>query len=112
MKSIGVMFWGYEEAGALVGVMPIQQVQDVTLVRHAYVRTSSQRGRSGRARHDPAIGEQILAFLKPYAPRSTVVTDGIIGCPHEEGSDYPEGASCPQCPYWAGRDRFTHERSQ
>ena len=61
-------------------------------------------------RYDSAIGEQILAFLKPYAPRSTVVTDGIIGCPHEEGTDYPEGASCPQCPYWAGRDRFTHER--
>ena len=67
----GVMFGGYEEAGALVGVMPIQQVQDVILVRHAYVRTSSRRGRSGRARHDPAIGEQILAFLKPCAPRST-----------------------------------------
>ena len=33
----GVEFWGYEEAGALVGVMGIQQVQDVTLVRHAYV---------------------------------------------------------------------------
>lgn len=63
-------------------------------------------------RYDPAIGEQILAFLKPYAPRSTVVADRIIGCPHEEGTDYPEGASCPQCPYWAGRDRFTHERIQ
>ena len=63
-------------------------------------------------RYDSAIGEQILAFLKPYAPRSTVVTDGIIGCPHEEGTDYPAGASCPQCPYWAGRDRFTHERIQ
>ena len=63
-------------------------------------------------RHDPAIGEQILSFLQPYAPRSTVVADGIIGCPHEEGADYPEGVSCPRCPYWAGRDRFTHERIQ
>ena len=63
-------------------------------------------------RHDPAIGEQILTFLSPYALRSTVVTDRIIGCPHEEGTDYPEGASCPQCAYWAGRDRFTHERIQ
>jgi len=61
-------------------------------------------------RLDPTIGEQVLAFLKTYAPRSTVVTDSIIGCPHEEGTDYPEGASCPHCPYWAGRDRFTHER--
>jgi hypothetical protein len=63
-------------------------------------------------RQDLDIGEQILAFLKPHAPRSTVMTEGIIGCPHEEGVDYPEGKSCPQCPYWAGRDRFTHERIQ
>jgi len=63
-------------------------------------------------RYDLAIGEEVLTFLKPYAPRSTVVTDRIIGCPHEEGTDYPEGASCPRCPYWAGRDRFTHERIQ
>jgi hypothetical protein len=69
----GVRFWGYEEAGALVGVMPIQKVRHVTLVRHAYVRTSSQRWRSGRTRHDPAIGEPILAFLKPCALRSTAM---------------------------------------
>ena len=45
----GVVFWGEEEAGALVGVMGIQPVRDVTLIRHAYVRTSSQkRGVGGR----------------------------------------------------------------
>jgi len=63
-------------------------------------------------RQDLAIGEQILTFLKLHRPRSTVVTDGNIGCPHEEGVDYPEGTPCPQCPYWAGRDRFTRERIQ
>ncbi len=45
----GVVFWGYEEAGALIGVMGLQRVQDVTLIRHAYVRTNSQkRGIGGR----------------------------------------------------------------
>jgi hypothetical protein len=63
-------------------------------------------------RRDPAIGEQVLAFLNTHDPRSTVVTEKIIGCPHEEGIDYPEGASCPRCPFWAARDRFTHERIQ
>ena len=43
-------------------------------------------------------------------PFLSFATDGLIGCPHEEGIDYPEGKSCPQCPYWAGRDRFTRER--
>jgi len=31
----GVVFWGYEESGTLAGVMGIQQVKDVTLIRHA-----------------------------------------------------------------------------
>jgi N-acetylglutamate synthase-like GNAT family acetyltransferase len=39
----GVVFWGHEEAGTLVGVMGIQQVLDVTLIRHAYLLTSQQR---------------------------------------------------------------------
>ncbi len=39
----GVVFWGFEEAEVLVGVMGLQQVQDVTLIRHAYVRASSQK---------------------------------------------------------------------
>ena len=39
----GIEFWGYEDGGALVGVMGIQHVLDVTLIRHAYVRRESQR---------------------------------------------------------------------
>ncbi len=63
-------------------------------------------------RTNPSVGEKVLTFLKENAATSVIVTDGIIGCPHEEGIDYPEGKSCPQCPYWAGRDRFTRERIQ
>ena len=45
----GVVFWGYEEAGGLTAVMGLQQVQDATLIRHAYVRTIYQkRGLGGR----------------------------------------------------------------
>jgi hypothetical protein len=43
----GVAFWGYEEDGQLVGVMGIQHVQDVTLIRHAYSRTGKQNQGSG-----------------------------------------------------------------
>jgi N-acetylglutamate synthase-like GNAT family acetyltransferase len=39
----GVEFWGCEEEGSLAGVMGIQRVEDVTLIRRAYVRTSSQK---------------------------------------------------------------------
>ncbi len=43
-----VVFWGYEEDGELVGVMGVQDVDGVTLIRHAYVRTASRnRGIGG-----------------------------------------------------------------
>lgn len=51
----GVLFWGYEEDGALIGVMGIQDVQDVTLIRHSYVRT---------ARRSQGIGGKLLSLLK------------------------------------------------
>ena len=43
----GVAFSGYEEEGELLGVMGIQPVDDVTLIRHAYVRTVSRRAGIG-----------------------------------------------------------------
>ena len=54
----GVGFWGFEETGMIAGVMGLQQVQDVTLIRHAYVRTSSQK---------QGIGAQLLFHLRDRA---------------------------------------------
>ena len=61
----------------------------------------------GDVRRDHLIQQEILEFIKANGVRSIVITDGIIGCPHEEGIDYPEGQACPKCPYWRGRDRWT-----
>jgi hypothetical protein len=66
----------------------------------------------GDLREDQAIGQEVVDFLETVGVRSVVLSDGVIGCPHEEGPDYPEGESCPQCPYWASRDRWTDERIQ
>jgi GNAT superfamily N-acetyltransferase len=60
----GVVFWGYEETGTLVGVMGLQQVQDVTLIRHAYVRTSSQK---------LGIGAHLLSHLRDSAQNPVLV---------------------------------------
>jgi len=48
------------------------------------------------------LGE-VLAFIEQNEAKSVVMVDKIIGCPHEEGIDYPEGESCPQCHFWKGR---------
>jgi hypothetical protein len=60
-------------------------------------------------RHDRQIAKEILAFFCQHGVKSVGMSDGLLGCPHEEGIDYPEGEACPECPYWAGRDRFTGE---
>jgi hypothetical protein len=57
-------------------------------------------------RDDGAIAAAINAFLDAQGVRSVVMADRLIGCPHEEGKDYPEGEACPQCPFWANRDRW------
>jgi N-acetylglutamate synthase-like GNAT family acetyltransferase len=51
----GVEFWCFEEEGELTGVMGIQPVKDVTLIRHAYVRTRRQK---------TGIGAQLLSHLR------------------------------------------------
>jgi GNAT superfamily N-acetyltransferase len=54
--AAGVEFWGYEDDGALIGVMGIQRLSDVDLIRHAYVAPASQaRGVGG------ALLEHLLA---------------------------------------------------
>ena len=47
--AAGVAFWGYDVDGALAGVMGIQPVRDVELIRHAYVAPGSQRRGVGGA---------------------------------------------------------------
>lgn len=49
-----------------------------------------------------------IAYYRQTA--DLIMADRILGCPHEEGIDYPDGESCPECPYRAGRDRFTGDR--
>jgi hypothetical protein len=67
---------------------------------------------AGDIRQKQGVAEEILQFLKENNAVSVGMTDRIIGCPHESGIDYPEGQSCPQCPFWAGRNRWTGEVEQ
>ena len=60
----GVQFYGYTEGKALVGVMGIQRVRGVTLIRHAYVVTSHQR---------KGIGEKLLNHLMGLAETHVVL---------------------------------------
>jgi len=60
----GVVFWGYEERGELIGIMGIQHVREVTLIRHAYVR---------KAKRNQGIGGRLLSFLREQTTRPILV---------------------------------------
>jgi len=60
----GVEFYGWMEDNVLVAVMGIQLVNDVTLIRHAYVLTNRQRR---------GIGEKLLKYLLSLARNSEVL---------------------------------------
>ena len=63
---------------------------------------------AGDIRRDTGVNQQILAFITAHGVRTVVLGDRIIGCPHEEGTDY-DGEYCPrhECAFWVGRDRFS-----
>lgn len=60
----GVQFWGFDQDDALLGIMGLQPVEDVTLIRHAYVRPDQQhRG----------IGTHLLRHLRSLTPGPLLV---------------------------------------
>lgn len=62
--AAGVAFWGYEADGELLGVMGVQPVRDVELIRHAYVLPSRQR---------LGIGASLLEHLTRIGRRRMLV---------------------------------------
>ncbi len=97
-----IAFYGPDDTRAskvAVGIVATQDAEPIALERWF--------AEDGDVRTNPVVASEILQFLGVHGAKSVVMSDGIIGCPHEEGIDYPDGQVCPQCPYWAHRDRWT-----
>jgi len=60
----GVKFWGYEVDGKLIGVMGLQDVDDVSLIRHAYVRTEKR---------NTGIGSKLITHLKTLTNKPILI---------------------------------------
>lgn len=64
----GIIFYGYQQSpdpdSPLIAVMGIQHVHDVTLIRHAYVRTTSQK---------QGIGALLLSRLRELTPNPILI---------------------------------------
>lgn len=62
--AAGVEFWGYEEGGELLGIMGIQRLGEVDLIRHAYVLPAKQ---------GEGVGGALLEHLMETAERPVLV---------------------------------------
>ena len=99
-----IAYYGPDDKNATkvaVGIVPHEGAEPSVLKRWFTEDTD--------IRIDRITNQEIMDFIKENGARSVVMADRIIGCPHEEGVDYPEGSKCPKCPFWAIHDRFTGE---
>lgn len=101
--AAGVAFWGYEADGELLGVMGIQPVDDVDLIRHAYVVPSGQR---------QGIGGALLEHVARSATRRMLVgtwaaADWAISFYRRNGFELlsPERSAALLRTYWSIPDR-------
>jgi GNAT superfamily N-acetyltransferase len=62
--AAGVQFWGLETDEGLIGVMGVQPVRDVELIRHAYVRRDKQR---------LGVGAELIEQLRKRTTRRMLV---------------------------------------
>ena len=95
-----VAFFGpnlHQATKAAVGIVPSENAEVGELRTWIVDR--------GDIRADPSIARGILEFIEEHWVRSVAITDGIIGCPHQQGIDY-DGEWCPVCEFWHGRDRY------
>ncbi|NWG75722.1 MAG: hypothetical protein HXY24_14160, partial [Rubrivivax sp.] len=100
-----IAFYGEDDKFAskvVVGIVLSEKNDDVAFMEKWF-------GTKIDVRRDIEIRSQIVKFLEQHNVHRVVMVDRIIGCPHEEGIDYPEGEKCPHCPFWAHKDRWTGE---
>ena len=99
----GVVFWGYADDGELLGVMGIQDVGDVDLIRHAYVRPDSQRRGIGSALVDRLAG----STKRPTLVGTWAAAEWAIDFYRRHGFELlpPERAAELLRTYWSIPDR-------
>ena len=103
-----IAFYGPDDARASKAAVAIVKAEGAE--PSALHRWFTEGATSGQIR---LLRARSSSLVRDHGAKSVVITDRIIGCPHEEPiPSYPEGQVCPQCPSWAHRDRWTDDLVQ
>ncbi len=52
---------------------------------------------------NPKVQQEMKDFFLQHGVKQVAMSQGNMGCPHEEGEDFPYGEDCPFCPFWKGK---------
>ena len=58
---------------------------------------------------NPKVQQEMKDFFLQHGVKSVAMSQGNMGCPHEEGEDFPHGEDCPFCPFWKGKQGSSAE---
>ena len=94
-------FYGPDNKKASKAVLGIILWKDAEPQLHKWFRESP----GVDLRYDVKLQNAWIEMIRREGVRSVAVMEEINGCPHEEGVDYPLGEVCPECPFWAHRQR-------
>jgi len=65
--------------------------------------TASENWVGTRIASDSKVAREIHRFFRAHHVRTVMTAQAVVGCPHEEGADFPHGEDCPFCPFWKGK---------
>jgi hypothetical protein len=90
-----VAFYGPDDKATTKIVAGVIQREGAEAIIERWVGTN--------VKDSPKVKRQMQQFLDKHGVQSVVAAEGNIGCPHEEGEDFPVGQDCPFCPFWKGK---------
>lgn len=91
-----IAFYGYNDQRAVKAVIGI--VEEAGLPPAHIKKWACEQG---DLRKDVTSIKEFFRYIESHEVNSVALTPGIYACPHEPGIDYPQGDSCPLCPFWA-----------
>lgn len=73
------------------------------VILHEDAEPIIKRWVSTDVQNNPKVRQEMLEFFQQHGVKSVAMAERNMGCPHEEGLDFPHGDDCPFCPFWKGK---------
>jgi hypothetical protein len=73
------------------------------VIRHEEAEPVLKRWVGTDVTTSPEVQKELQESFQEHGVRSVALSEGNMGCPPEEGEDFPAGEDCPFCPLWKGK---------